>query len=681
MTDEHKFLQRMKPTSQHVGLYQNGKKEGFGLVNYHEPRLLLQLGYFTSNQLHGLGLQISGNGEKVSSYLGTFDYGVPNKFGQMAKNNGVYKGHIKEGQPFGRGLFTDSRGFQRLGTFTDGTMNGYAEITEELSAYKYCGLVAEDVPHGSGTETVGSETFRGYFCFGKRHGVGEMRLGKSVYKGTWKDGVKTGYGYEIQKDRFSYFGSFINGVKSGICEITYPDGTIYLGQISGCRKDGFGKQSLNDELYIGYWKNDKRHGIGFYRNPKGQTYFGQWREDQYKSQRGVELTEAKKSTSRIDQDSSSRLSQKPSELSYLIDDDEATPEFFDEATKRIIEMDEKLTGEKIKIDQMFSNLDTNFATDKRVMDAAKKEIELRCLNAQKEFDYMFDIFCVTCQKYGIDIFDAKQKIGKYPVTKLTEQKKELLSPVSIFKQQSSKNKSSSKKKQDASQLSDFKPPKISEVQLSGADEAGYFTLDKQEKSEAGVFEALLRDRKDSSHERMSRKQSYNLQHSQSMFKQDDSMHEIKGLILNDLTNKDTVKPSGKNEQKSGERDYFNDSFSNQPRESPPKKEAPFAKMIQNFNLPPPLARPQASVSVMSRVQESMRSDTSDLHSDNRPLNKSQMSALQSRRLEKQLAKSSQDDSARQSHTESTTFDKLSAKKRQIDSRLSEIDHALKFANK
>lgn len=676
---EHKFLQRLKATSQHVGLYLNGRKDGFGMVNYFEPRLLLQIGYFTNNLLHGLGMQIAGNDDKASSYLGTFDYGVPNKFGQIAKHNGVYKGHISEGVPHGIGCFLDNKGFERIGTFIDGAMNGYAEITEENSTYRYFGLVSDDMPHGSGTESTGTGIFKGYFCFGKRHGVGELNQGNLIYRGTWKDGVKTGYGYETLKDRYAYFGSFINGVKTGICDITYPDGTNYIGQIKTCRKEGFGKQVLNDEIYIGYWKHDRRHGIGFYKNTKGQTFFGQWREDQYKPQRGVELTGTKKSYSKIDHDLSSRLSPKPSEISYLVDDDEATPEFFEESTKRIIEIDEKITGEKIKIDQLYSNLDTNFSTDKRIVDTAKKEIELRCGNAEKEFKYMLETFEVACQKYGIDIFDAKQKLEKYPISCPTEKNSENERTAPVFSLQPKKKLSSKYKKQDNSQLSDFKPAQVSDVVNFSPVEADYFTLDKRDKSEAGVFESLLQQRKDSSNDKPSPKHNDTHQINSS-FKHEDSINEIKGLILKDLTNKDA------NSRYDGKSDIRqNEVASNNSRLSKPtaansvsKNNTPFSKMIQTFDLPPPLTRPQASVSVMSRVQESMKSDYSELNEDSRSMSRSQLSSLQSRRLERQLAKTSQDSSAK--GTEST-FDRLSTKRREIDSRISAIDHTLNFGNK
>lgn len=501
---DHHFLRRVKSTSLHIALYRDGKKNGFGMVDYFAPRLQLSIGYFVNNKLNGLGSQVVGEGSAASRYLGSFRHNFPHGFGILATQNMVYRGYFENGDPQGFGIIIDKEGCRRIGSFKKRSMNGYGEIINPSKQYRFSGLLMDNVQHGGGEESLGKETFLGFFAFGKRHGIGHMKRKELEYIGSWKDGSRTGYGSEKVEGLYDYFGSFVNGHKEGICEISYPDKTVYIGQIKGNRKTGFGKQSLGKEVYIGYWRNDRRHGLGYYKDQKGQTFFGQWREDCYISQRGLVLHTLDESQIRThykqpSHDASQITPNTLSEISYMVDDDEATPEFFSTAASRIIEIDQKLTGARIRMKEQYTSLQSlKFKVDKRLLDTAATEIELLSQNAQKEFDYMLEVFSISSQKHGFDIFEAKQKLAAFPADRATRRISEdpyntpALKPVSR-----------------TSRPEEVPGVKVLDDLVKDIGNENYFTLDNREKSEVAIFEHLLKDRKDSSQSKSAKQSGEN----------------------------------------------------------------------------------------------------------------------------------------------------------------------------
>ena len=63
---------------------------------------------------------------------------------------------------------------------------------------------------------------------------------------------------------------------------TFPDGSVYEGQLRDGVPHGLGKQVYpNGSTYEGGWKAGLRDGFGKYVWPDGTIYEGGWKDDKY----------------------------------------------------------------------------------------------------------------------------------------------------------------------------------------------------------------------------------------------------------------------------------------------------------------------------------------------------------------------------------------------------------------
>uniref|UniRef100_A0A3Q3BBA9 Alsin Rho guanine nucleotide exchange factor ALS2 b n=1 Tax=Kryptolebias marmoratus TaxID=37003 RepID=A0A3Q3BBA9_KRYMA len=82
----------------------------------------------------------------------------------------------------------------------------------------------------------------------------------------------------------TYDGHWLNGKPHGSGELKWPDGRIYTGSFKNGLEDGFGEfvapnKTLNKkDLYQGYWKEGKMHGLGSYRYASGEVYDGSFQD-------------------------------------------------------------------------------------------------------------------------------------------------------------------------------------------------------------------------------------------------------------------------------------------------------------------------------------------------------------------------------------------------------------------
>lgn len=89
--------------------------------------------------------------------------------------------------------------------------------------------------------------------------TGEMTKGAS-YHGEWNEDKKTGYGVQVFPNGEKYEGQWGRGLRNG-------EGTLWVP---------VGKAQKLRKLYVGGWKDDKRHGRGtcFFKN--GEFFQGDW---------------------------------------------------------------------------------------------------------------------------------------------------------------------------------------------------------------------------------------------------------------------------------------------------------------------------------------------------------------------------------------------------------------------
>ena len=63
---------------------------------------------------------------------------------------------------------------------------------------------------------------------------------------------------------------------------TFPDGSVYVGQLRNGVPHGLGKGVFNNgQIYEGEWKSGLRDGFGKYSWPDGTIYEGRWKDDKY----------------------------------------------------------------------------------------------------------------------------------------------------------------------------------------------------------------------------------------------------------------------------------------------------------------------------------------------------------------------------------------------------------------
>ena len=94
----------------------------------------------------------------------------------------------------------------------------------------------------------------------------------------------SGKGKLFLKNGFLYYGPVKYGIlncedASEECEIKFPDGTIYVGQIKNNEITGEGKYFFpNGTTYTGELLNGFRHGYGKFESPKEEiSYEGNWK--------------------------------------------------------------------------------------------------------------------------------------------------------------------------------------------------------------------------------------------------------------------------------------------------------------------------------------------------------------------------------------------------------------------
>ena len=94
--------------------------------------------------------------------------------------------------------------------------------------------------------------------------------------GFWKEGKLTGEVIEkIYDDKF--YGEYKNGVRCGIGQYIYNDGSVYYGEFKDNKYDGFGYlKYANGKLYEGEFKRNLFNGYGEFTYNSNEKYYGMW---------------------------------------------------------------------------------------------------------------------------------------------------------------------------------------------------------------------------------------------------------------------------------------------------------------------------------------------------------------------------------------------------------------------
>ena len=275
--------------STYNGEWIDGEKEGQGTYRFKDGERYV--GTFVGGDYNGNGSYFYANGDK---YVGGWESDQKSGQGTFTfKSGNKYIGEFKDGKRNGQGSFIFSDGEKFVGTFVDGDYNGFGTYTYK-NGDLFEGQWKADKKNGQGTYT---------FSSGKKY-VGEWKDDNYNGLGTLfaADGSVTQRG-RFKNDKFVSSEDFTDpaapaptgpnvlakstlkkcptdqSARFHLCfgKYTYPKGGIYLGEWKDDKRHGKGTYTFTDgEQYIGEYANDKRIGFGVLTLKSGARYEGAW---------------------------------------------------------------------------------------------------------------------------------------------------------------------------------------------------------------------------------------------------------------------------------------------------------------------------------------------------------------------------------------------------------------------
>ena len=159
----------------------------------------------------------------------------------------------------------------------DEMKNGYGSTS--YADGTYTGSLKNGIPFGSGVfRHKKGDVYDGEWRDGKYDGFGIYRSQKGfVYKGGMKNGRFHGRGELLYSNGCRYIGEFQIGVKSGAGRMEYEGGTVYEGQMTDDKCGPTGKcMYANGTVYIGGWKDSRPQGSGVMEYENGVRDDGEW---------------------------------------------------------------------------------------------------------------------------------------------------------------------------------------------------------------------------------------------------------------------------------------------------------------------------------------------------------------------------------------------------------------------
>ena len=201
------------------GDFQNDYLQGFGLLTYAEDDAESRQYYngsFMANLRHGNGTLVWKDGQ---TYNGGFNHNIRQGYGILKTEDGEeYVGSWKKNKKQGFGVLTFSKS------------DVFGRIT-------YVGNFEDNVRNGNGTLILkNGKNYIGEFKNDTFDGFGVLTQNDHIYKGSWKNGEKAGYGKIIYPGedfdgRLSYEGSFENDDFSGNGTLIFKSGSNYTGKL------------------------------------------------------------------------------------------------------------------------------------------------------------------------------------------------------------------------------------------------------------------------------------------------------------------------------------------------------------------------------------------------------------------------------------------------------------------
>lgn len=259
----------------YVGNLIRGKIQGAGIMFFENPKIRCE-GVWVNSLLNGTGRQVGPLREK---YIGEFSNGVKNGQGRFTNKGKTIIGQFKDGEINGLAFITDiKKGMISRGYFSNGEMKKFGTLNSCDNRYHYAGYFTKGVFEGLGKEKIGGSNFFGFFKKGLRSGIGKSQnLDGVKHAGGWSEGDKSGFGVERYPSGDMFEGEFLENLKNGIGRYHHKnDSSVYTGTFKDGLRHGFGRLETPEFIYIGDWNSGMRHGNGYQYYKNGVWYYGEW---------------------------------------------------------------------------------------------------------------------------------------------------------------------------------------------------------------------------------------------------------------------------------------------------------------------------------------------------------------------------------------------------------------------
>jgi len=188
----------------------------------------------------------------------------------------IYEGSYKDRKFSGLGKFVQGNGYELIGNFVDGKIEGKGIIKYAVGG-EYSGEIKNSLPDGIGKLIYKSgDVYEGSFRDGKLNGSGKLvKANSSIIEGVWlNNNIQEGAKTTFSNGNF-YVGSYNGLVPHGIGVYKFNDGNKYTGSFVNGMFDGNGSlQFANGDTYVGDFAKNKRTGRGTYTWKSGATTSG-----------------------------------------------------------------------------------------------------------------------------------------------------------------------------------------------------------------------------------------------------------------------------------------------------------------------------------------------------------------------------------------------------------------------
>ena len=227
---------------------------------YEIPNQTQFIGDIIDGKKQGKGKLIFPDG---SYYEGNFKDDLFNGTGILVKDNSIYKGNFLNGKKHGKGKIEIYKKFNNNNTKFNSYSKQISFNNENIIEKKiYDGDWFDDNINGEGKEIIENEngitTYIGNFLKGKKNGKGKLTLSNGS----------------------EYYGDFNEDLLNGNGIFKWSEGKYYNGEWKNNSIDGFGILNEENKKYIGYFKNDKKNGIGgCYYKENNVVVIGNWIND------------------------------------------------------------------------------------------------------------------------------------------------------------------------------------------------------------------------------------------------------------------------------------------------------------------------------------------------------------------------------------------------------------------